>query len=241
MNIKMDLHTHTLASGHHTFDTVTDLAKQANLRGIEYLGITDHAPKMQGTASENYFRNLRYANKSVCNVKMLYGAELNVLNQKGEIDLSNEILSRLDFAIASLHNQTFKPKSEEENTIALLNAMNNPYVLTIGHPDDPLYGINVKKLVDGAKATNTALEISSVGISPNGYRGYGIRRLIEMILECKKKEVFVTLGSDSHGRENVGNFKNTLKVLELTDFPKELVLNANPELFFELVKTKRNH
>ena len=65
MKAKMDLHTHSIASGHHTEDTVTALAKRAKELGLEYLGITDHAPKMQGAASVNYFRNLRYSDKSI--------------------------------------------------------------------------------------------------------------------------------------------------------------------------------
>lgn len=236
----MDLHTHTVASGHHTLDTLTRLAERASKLSIEYLGITDHAPKMNGSASESYFRNLRYCDKVLYGVKMLYGVELNILNEKGEIDLPLDILEGLDYCIAGLHKQPFKPKSEEENTIALLNAMKNPYVFGICHPDDPLFRIDVKKVVDGAKQTGTALELSAVGISPDGYRGYGISRLVEMLLLCKQKGVYVYLGSDSHGSEKVGDFKNSKKILDLVNFPKELIVNANPELFFELIKTKRN-
>ena len=241
MKIKMDLHTHTVASGHHTTDTLTDLAKRACERGLEYLGITDHAPKMQGSASENYFRNLRYADKRLFGVNMLYGVELNILNELGEIDLKSDILSHLDYAIAGLHKQPYKPKSEEENTLALTRAMDNPFVFAICHPDDPTFRIDIKKVVKTARQTGTCLELSSVGISPDGYRGYGVARLVEMLLLCKQKGVFVMLGSDSHGKNKVGDFTNSLKLLKTLDFPTELVVNTSPELFHELVKNKRNH
>ena len=240
MKAKMDLHTHSIASGHHTQDTVTTLAKRAKEMGLEYIGITDHAPKMQGSASVNYFRNLRYADRAIHGVKILYGTELNVLNEMGEVDLESDVLENLDYAIASLHKQVFKPKSEEENTRALLNAMKNRYVVAIGHPDDPTFRIDVKALVEGAKQTGTMLELSAVGINPDSYRGYGLARLVEMLLHCKKNGVYVMLGSDSHGATKVGDFKNAYKLLEELDFPTNLVVNFNPEKFFEIVKTKRN-
>ena len=238
MKIKMDLHTHSIASGHHTLDTITTLAESAQKMGLEYLGVTDHAPKMQGSANVSYFRNLKYANKHLYGVKMLYGVELNVCGESGEIDLPSTVLEGLDYAIAGLHKQTFKPKSREENTFALVNAMKNCYVNAICHPDDPLYEIDINRLVKTAKQTGTMLELSSVGISPDGYRGHDVSRLVEMLLLCKKEGVYVMLGSDSHGAKKIGDFTNAKKLLETISFPSELVVNYNPELFFEIVKNK---
>ena len=236
----MDLHTHSIASGHHTNDTVTTLAKRAKEQGLEYLGITDHAPKMQGSANVNYFRNLRYSDKAIHGVKILYGVELNVLTEQGEIDLPADVLDGLDYAIASLHKQTFKPKNKEENTKALTSAMKNAYVVAIAHPDDPTFEIDVDKLVDEAKNTGTILELSSVGITPDGYRISNVETLVKMLLLCKQKGVYVMLGSDSHGASKIADFKNSYKLLEAIDFPPELVVNYNPKKFLEIVKTKRN-
>ena len=190
----MDLHTHTIASGHHTKDTVTDLAKSAKIKGLTHLGITDHGPKMQGSANVNYFRNLRYCDKVLFGVKILYGVELNILNVGGDVDLDEDILKGLDYAVAGLHKQPFPPKTEEENTQALLNAMKNPYV----------------------------------------------SRLVEMLLLCKEKGVKIMLGSDSHGAEKVGDFKNAVKLLNLISFPEILVVNLNPKTFYEVLKTKQS-
>lgn len=43
MQIAVDFHTHTIASGHYTTDTLTDLAKAANSAGLAYLAVTDPA------------------------------------------------------------------------------------------------------------------------------------------------------------------------------------------------------
>ena len=99
----MDLHTHSLSSGHHTRDTVTDMAREAAKRGIEYLGITEHAPAMPGSCGRSYFTSCLYADKKLFGVNMLYGAELNVLSEDGKVDLEKSDCKHLCHRIVSLH------------------------------------------------------------------------------------------------------------------------------------------
>ena len=49
----MDLHTHTIASG-HAYNTLREMAKAAADRGLEILGITEHAPGIPGTVDPFY-------------------------------------------------------------------------------------------------------------------------------------------------------------------------------------------
>ena len=41
MNIELDMHTHTLASG-HAFSTIQEMAKAGAEKGLKLLGITEH-------------------------------------------------------------------------------------------------------------------------------------------------------------------------------------------------------
>ena len=41
---EFDPHTHSIASGHASLSTITDLAKQAAKRNLNMLGISDHGP-----------------------------------------------------------------------------------------------------------------------------------------------------------------------------------------------------
>ncbi|MBO4262826.1 MAG: PHP domain-containing protein [Clostridia bacterium] len=239
MHIKADLHIHSIASGHHTSDTVTTLAKRAAELGLERIGITDHAPKMAGAASVNYFRNLKYADKQLFGVNVLYGAELNVVGKCGGVDLPEDVLCALDYTIASIHKEVFRPSTEEVNTSALVNAMKNPYVNIIGHPDDPVFKINPTALTDAAAQTGTALELNSAGISEYGHRDKNIAFLVEMLYLCKKKGVFVSLGSDSHGTDRIADFENSIKLLAQLDFPSELIINCDVGNFRRLVNKKR--
>ena len=79
-----------------------------------------------------------------------------------------------------------------------------------------------------------------MGVSPEGYRKKNVEGLIEMLLLCKRKGVFVSLGSDSYGKSRVAEFENCYKVLKDISFPKELLLNDKPELFSELVAAKKS-
>ena len=47
-NSVLDLHTHTLVSG-HAYCSLREMAKAAADKGLEVLGITEHAPAMPGT------------------------------------------------------------------------------------------------------------------------------------------------------------------------------------------------
>ena len=43
----LDLHTHTVASG-HGYSTIQEMAAAAKEKGIRILGITEHGPSIEG-------------------------------------------------------------------------------------------------------------------------------------------------------------------------------------------------
>ena len=47
MKLLLDMHNHTIASG-HAYSTIQEIAAEANKKGLKYVGITDHGPKMPG-------------------------------------------------------------------------------------------------------------------------------------------------------------------------------------------------
>ena len=78
---EFDPHTHSIASGHASLSTITDLAKQAAKRNLNMLGISDHGPATVHSSRSSYFRNLAYAPKKRCGIELLYGVELNILDK----------------------------------------------------------------------------------------------------------------------------------------------------------------
>lgn len=103
-----DIHTHSISSGHGTRDTVTDMARTAAERFLKILGISDHGPKTPGAGDSSYFRNLRLAQRGRFGVSLLYGVELNILNENGDVDLEDSITASLDYAFISMHHPVFR-------------------------------------------------------------------------------------------------------------------------------------
>lgn len=54
MKYVLDVHTHTLASG-HAYNTIREMAMAASEKGLELLGITEHGVAMPGTCNGFYF------------------------------------------------------------------------------------------------------------------------------------------------------------------------------------------
>ncbi|MFV0362011.1 MAG: phosphatase [Suipraeoptans sp.] len=231
----LDIHTHTIASGHATHATLTDMAKCAREIGLEILGVSDHGPATLGGARTSYFRSLASATRSRFGVKILYGAEVDILDNNGTLDLDNEILSGLDFVIASLHRQVAKPGTKEENTAKYIKAMSNPYVKIIGHPDDEHYPVDYNSLVCAAIKNGVILEINDSSLRPDGYRG-DTRFNDMMILNlCKHYNHPVLLSSDSHGTKHLGDVSHALEMVKAAEFPEELILNYNPGELMKII------
>ena len=54
MKIELDVHTHTIASG-HAFSTLQEMAQAAAGKGLKLLGITEHSPGVPGSCNPIYF------------------------------------------------------------------------------------------------------------------------------------------------------------------------------------------
>ncbi len=236
---KLDMHTHTVASG-HAYSTIDENARYAAQSGLELLGTTDHAPKMPGSTHPLYFLNLKVVPRELHGINLLMGAELNIMDSNGRVDLKNNLIKKLDYAIASLHVPCIEPMDMEESTQAVICAIKNPYINIIGHPCDPRYPLNIREVVTVARDNNTLLEINNASLNPNNSRAGGEREILELILECKKQQLPVILGSDAHFYSYIGGFGNILPLLEEADMPDELIINTSVKAFTDFIALKKN-
>ncbi|MGN0514344.1 MAG: phosphatase [Lachnospiraceae bacterium] len=236
---KIDLHMHTLASG-HAYNTIDEMVKEAAKKGMTHIGITEHAPAMPGTCHEFYFQNLSVVPRKRKKLELLLGCEANIVDYDGKIDLPEWILKRLDVVIASMHIPCIKSGTAEENTAAYVNAMKNPYINIIGHPDDGRYPVDYEVLVKTAKETNTLLEINNNSLKPTGPRKNTRENDITILELCKQYEVPVIFGSDAHVKGDIGNFEMIYPLVEETGFPKKLIANSDIELLKKFLRVSRD-
>ena len=224
----IDLHTHTISSG-HAYSTIKENIDSGSYRGLKYLGISDHAPKMPGGPHVFHFHNLRIVPKKVNGVVTLIGSEVNILDFNGTLDLLDEDLEALDYAIVSLHTPCIIPGTIEENTMAVINAMDRPKVKIIGHLDDNRYPVDYEKVVAAAKEKGVLLELNNSSLNPNGFRKGALENDTKMLKVCKEKGAKIIFGSDAHICYDVANFANCRKLVEELNFPSELIVNYNVE------------
>ena len=230
-SFQFDIHTHTIASGHASTATITDMAKAAASRNLKMLGISDHGPATCGGGKPSYFRSLFYAQKEHLGVEMLYGAEANILNNEGKLDLEDSILAKLDYVIASIHKPVKKPGTMEENTAAYIAAMKNPYVRIIGHCDDVKYPVDYLEIVKTAMKYDVLLEINNSSLSPDGYRGDTRFNDLMILNLCRHYHYPVIFASDSHGTKHVGDFTFSLELAQLAGMPDSLIMNYSLKAF----------
>ena len=230
-SFQFDIHTHTIASGHASTATITDMAKAAASRNLKMLGISDHGPATCGGGKPSYFRSLFYAQKERLGVEMLYGAEANILNNEGKLDLEDSILAKLDYVIASIHKPVKKPGTMEENTAAYIAAMKNPYVRIIGHCDDVKYPVDYLEIVKAAMKYDVLLEINNSSLSPDGYRGDTRFNDLMILNLCRHYHYPVIFASDSHGTKHVGDFTFSLELSRLAGMPDSLIMNYSLKAF----------
>ena len=220
-----DMHTHSAASGHGTTCTIAGMAAKASSKGLKLLGITDHGPATPGSGTPSYFRSLSYAPRERSGISVFYGIELNILDSEGHVDLAEDILENLDYAVVSMHSANYTTRGNKEDTNAFLQAMQLSKVRILGHTDSTHYDLDYEKLAREAVKTGTIFEINEASLLPGGYRGDTRENCRAILSWCRKLDLPVILSSDSHGPERIGDFTDASAFLHEQLFPEELILN----------------
>lgn len=234
----LDVHTHTIVSG-HAFSTISEMVAQAQKIGLQILGITEHAPHLPGTCSYIYFRNYHVVPRQWGSLRLLLGAEFNILDTEGHLDEDEGYYKCLDLRIAGIHSLCWQGGTREENTRGMIAAIKNPWIHIISHPGDGVAELDFEPIVLAAKEANTLLEINNSTLEPcRGKLAKAIPNNLEILRLCKKYDVPVILGSDAHIFFDIANYRNLFPLLEQTEFPSSLIVNTQPEYFLDFINTK---
>ncbi|MFN2435365.1 MAG: DNA polymerase/3'-5' exonuclease PolX [Nitrososphaeraceae archaeon] len=206
-DLRGDLHTHSeITDGTMS---IYDMAEQARKKfGLEYIAITDHTKSLRLANGLDEMQildqinNIEQLNDTVnenstddtdTNFRILSSAEVNILKD-GTLDISNNILDKLDIVGASIHSNF--SLSKEIQTERLIKAAKNPSVDILFHPTGRLinkregYSIDIEKIIEAACETRTVLEINS------NYNRLDLRD--EHIRMAVEKGVKLAINSDAH-------------------------------------------
>ena len=234
MKYSLDLHTHTIASG-HAYNTLLENIKEASEIGLKVLGTSDHGPSMPGGPHLFHFANMRVLPRELYGVTLLHGSEVNIMDCDGKLDIPEKILKKLDYVIVSLHDVCIKPGTRDENTRSLLRAMENPYVDIIGHYGNTVFPIWEEEIVIKAKKNNVLIEINNGSFGSRHGSEENCKRIAML---CKDYGVNIILGSDAHTCFHIGKFQRVENILRDTEMPEELIMNTNSKKLISFLKNK---
>jgi DNA polymerase (family 10) len=225
-DIRGDLQGHSTWSDGH--DTIQTLVRSAIERGYEYLAITDHT-KGLGVAHGLDAARIVERHRELQTAKRTYGRRIHVLEglevdirADGRLDLPDEILSRMDIVVASIHSAFAQSKAQM--TRRLLDAIANPHVDILGHPSGRLLGEREAYPVDwnavfrAAAEQNIALEINAfpnrLDLSDTAAR------------EAHRQGALLVIDTDFHKAEHLGMMRYGVAVARRAWLQKGDVLNT---------------
>ena len=225
MKIELDVHTHTIASG-HAFSTLQEMAQAAAGKGLKLLGITEHSPGVPGSCNPIYFRQMY-------GIELLLGAEINILDGEGNLDMDENCMRMLDIRIAGIHSLCYSYGTVDENTHGMVKAVSNPFIHIISHPGDGTAELNFEPIVLAAKEHHTLLEINDSSLKPTRNKPNARENNLSILRLCKRYEVPVILGSDAHISFDIARYDYLYDLLQLTEFPESLIMNRDVKSFKE--------
>jgi DNA polymerase (family 10) len=146
------------------------MAGAAKQRGLSYIAITDHSPRVSMANGLNPSRlreqwnEIDRLNRELDQFRVLKGIECDIL-EKGGMDLPDEVLAEADWVIASVHYG--QQQSREQITERILGAMENPHVSILAHPTGRLigrrepYAVDLDQVYAAAARQRKMLEINA--------------------------------------------------------------------------------
>jgi DNA polymerase (family 10) len=167
-NLRGTFHNHTTASDGRA--SLEDMIAAAKELGLEYLGIADHSKSsFQANGLDEkrlaaQVERIRELNAAETDFRIFTGTECDILKD-GSLDFSDEVLSTLDYVVASVHSSFTMP--EAEMTERIIRAMQNPHVTMLGHLTGRLllsrepYQVNIPAILDAAAETGTIIELNA--------------------------------------------------------------------------------
>ena len=239
MQIVGDTHTHTVVCGHAS-GTLTENAMYAARMGHRFIAITEHSGGLPGAPINWFFNNMVWhLPRLVEGIILLKGIEVNIVNIRGDLDFPEDVMKKMDIVVASVHfDEIFEHGnySSSDYTDMYCKVAQNPLVDIIGHCDDPRFEVDEDKIIRAFCENDKIVEINAASQKSRVGSLEKCRRIVEL---CKHHGAKVTVASDSHSAQGVGNVQSCIDLLQELRFPQELVINADFDRFCKEMERRK--
>jgi len=215
-DVKGALHNHTtLSDGDASLEQMAEAAKNI---GWNWLGIADHSPTLKvanGASAEDLLAqgelirkyNSAWADDSV-DFRLFHGVESDIL-EGGKLDHPDEVLTQLDYVVASVHAMTkWKNRDELTNTEELIRCIDHPSTTILGHPTGRIlqgrdgYEVDMFAIIEHMAEHNEEGRLKAVELNASPYRLDLDWRLCKY---AKTNNVPVIINPDAHSIRGLGD------------------------------------
>jgi DNA polymerase (family 10) len=196
---------------------------------LTYLAVTDHSQRLtvaNGLDADRLRRQIDEidrVNETLQGITLLKGSEVDIL-EDGELDLPDDVLSRLDLVVCSVHSQF--GLSRERQTGRILRAMDHPYFSILAHPTGRVlltrdaYDVDVPRLIAHARERGCFLELNA---NPQRLDLHDVH-----VRMAKEAGVLVSIATDAHRTDDFANLEHGIAQARRGWLCREDVLNARP-------------
>lgn len=226
-DIRSDLHMHTTWSdGGYS---IREMVEACRAKGYSYMVITDHTEYLKvanGLTPERVRQQIveiRTLNEEYDDIEIFCGTEMDILPD-ATLDFDDELLSELDFVIASIHSSFSQP--QEQIMERLHTAMKNPHVDMIAHPTGRIvgqregYNPDIPQLIQWAKEYGKVLELNA-----NPYR---LDLATDHLIMAQEAGVSIAINTDAHAIDQLKYMDIGVKYGQKAWLKKETVVNTWP-------------
>lgn len=239
-----DYHTHSRYSDGR--QSVEDIVRAAERRGLKEVAVTDHGPDLLliGVKNADSYLQLKKELEELndsgqYSVKALLGAEANILDLKGTLDIPDNIARQMDILIAGLHPYTWptscddglkiwgqnslrhvskrqREKAKIANTKANCEALyNNPRINVLAHPG-LVFAVDIQEVAHACIKNDVCFEINCAHEYP----------LISDIIEAERSGVDFIVNSDAHYPASVGQLSYGEYIIKRLKLDPQRVANS---------------
>jgi putative hydrolase len=206
---------------------------------MKVIGISDHGPSDSETiVSEIYFKTLNRLPKKINGIRVFNGIEANIINTKGELDISDNVIEKLDYVMANFHKETvYKNRGSKKNTEAIINAIRSGKIDIITHPFAiGSFPLDIKKACEEACKNNVLMEINLAYLVGSKFKPFTIPNLKIMINTLKKYKKKTIIGSDAHNIWELADDTPLNKIKKEIGLTDDMIINNYPKELFRLLK-----
>ena len=224
--IRGTLHNHTTQSDGK--NTLQEMVNGAKKMGWDYFGISDHSKssvQANGLSEERLIKQIeeikRLNQSKKLGIYLFAGLECDIL-ANGSLDFSNEILTKLDYVIASVHSSL--TQNEKSMTKRIIRAVEHPSTTILGHLTGRLllkrepYALNTQKVIDACIANGKIIEIN----------GHPQRLDMDWRLwhKASEKGLKCCINTDAHRIEDLNYIKAGINIARKGWLEKTQVINT---------------